>query len=129
MSQNEKNSVHEDKLRIANEVVSTIAGITASEVDNVFSMSGGLADGIANILGRKNLNKGVKVDLEDKEVIIEINIVVEYGSKIHEIAQEIQTKVRKSVEEMTGLTVLEVNVNVLGVNIEGLVKKQPEAEE
>ncbi|MCX7710807.1 MAG: Asp23/Gls24 family envelope stress response protein [Clostridia bacterium] len=129
MSESEKKTVHEDKIRIANEVVATIAGIAASEVENVTSMSGGLADGIANILGRKNLSKGVKVEVTGKEAVIDINIIVEYGCRIHEVAKEIQSKVRQAVEGMTGLNVVEVNVNVLGVNTETTAKKQAESEE
>lgn len=129
MSENEKKIVREDKIRIANEVVATIAGIAASEVENVTSMSGGLADGIANILGRKNLSKGVKVEVTGKETVIDINIIVEYGCKIHEVAREIQAKVRQTVEGMTGLEVVEVNINVLGVNTENTLKKAADTEE
>lgn len=108
----------DDKVKIADEVIATIAGITASEVEGVISMSGGMADGIAGILGKKNLTKGVKVEVGEKEVTIELSIVVEYGCKIHEVAKEIQEKVRQSIEKMTGLSVGEVMVNVLGVNTE-----------
>jgi len=107
----------EDKTRISEEVVMTIAGIAASQVRGV-SMSGNIGDGIAGILGRKNPGKGVRVELGDKEAVIDLSIIVEYGCKIPEIAKEIQGKVRQAVEEMTGLSVVEVNVNVLGVNID-----------
>ncbi len=118
----------EDKVRIANEVVATIAGIAASEVENVTSMSGGIAEGIASMLGRKNLAKGVKVEVGEKEAAIELSIIVEYGSKIHEVAKNIQERVRDAVESMTGLEVVEVIVNVLGVNIEKETK-EPKKEE
>ena len=111
-------------MKTANEVIATIAGIAASEVDGVTSMSGGMADGIASILGRKNLTKGVKVEVGEKEAAIEVSIVVEYGCKINEVAIDIQKKVREAVEEMTGLNVVEVVVNVLGVNIEKVPKEQ-----
>lgn len=117
----------EDKVKIADEVIATIAGIAAIEADGVTSMSGGIADGIASMLGRKNLTKGVKVEVGEKETAIEVSIVVEYGCKIHEIAKDIQQKVRDAVEVMTGLTVVEVVVNVLGVNIEKM-PKEPEKE-
>lgn len=113
----------EDKVKIANEVIATIAGIAASEADGVTSMSGGMADGIASMLGRKNLTKGVKVEVGEKEAAIEVSIVVEYGCKIHEVAKDIQKKVREAVEAMTGLNVVEVVVNVLGVNIERTPKE------
>lgn len=122
MSEAMKNE-HEDKIKVADEVIMTIAGIAASEVDGVVSMSGGLADGIAGILGRKNLGKGVKVEVSDKDVVLDLSIVVEYGSKIHMVAKEIQKRVRAAVEDMTGLTVTEVNVQVLGVSTAKELKK------
>lgn len=126
MSENIKKASREDKIKIENEVVATIAGIAASEVKNVTSMSGGLADGIASMLGKKNLAKGVKVDVGEKEATIDINIIVEYGCNMHEVAQEIQSKVRQAVESMTGLEVLEVNVHILGVNTEAPKKEETE---
>ena len=122
------NKVREDKIRIANEVVATIAGIAAVDVPHVTSMSGGIADGIANMLGRKSLAKGVKVEVGEKEAAIDVSIIVEYGCKIHEVAREIQRKVRESVEGMTGLQVVECNVNVLGVNTEKDDKKAEDIE-
>jgi uncharacterized alkaline shock family protein YloU len=109
---------HEDKIKIAPEVITIIAGIASGEVEGVASMSGGIADGIASMLGKKNLTKGIKVEAGEKETSIEVSIVVQYGCKIHEVAKEVQKKVREAVEWMTGLIVLEVTVNVLGVNIE-----------
>lgn len=126
MSESIKTGEREDKVKIANEVIATIAGIAASEVENVTSMSGGLADGIASILGRKNLSKGVKVEVGSSEAIIDVSVVVEYGCKIHKVAKEIQDKVRNAVEEMTGLHVVEVNVNVLGVNTDKELSKKVE---
>lgn len=119
-----KKSTREDKIRIADEVIATIAGIAATEVKNVTSMSGGIADGIAGILGKKNLGKGVKVEVGEKEVIVELSIIVEYGCKIHVVAKEIQDRVREAVEDMTGLNVVEINIHVLGVNIEKESKKE-----
>jgi uncharacterized alkaline shock family protein YloU len=109
--------VREDRIRISDEVIATIAGIAASEVEGVTSMSGGLADGIAGMLGKKNLGKGVKVELGEKQVEIELSAVVEYGCKIHIVAREIQKKVRETVEDMTGLKVIGIDVNVVGINI------------
>lgn len=123
MAEMQKKS-REDKVKIANEVIATIAGIAASEVEDVTSMSGGMADGIASILGRKNLTKGVKVEIGEETVAIEISIVVEYGCKIHEVAREVQKRVREAVEVMTGLSVVEVAINVLGVNMDKAPKKQ-----
>jgi len=108
----------EDRMKIADEAIAVIAGIATSEVENVTSMSEGIVNGIASMLGRKNLAGGVKVEVGEKEAAIEVSLIVEYGCKIHEVAKNIQKKVREAVEVMTGLQVVEVVVNVLGVNVE-----------
>ena len=103
-------------IKISDEVVSVIAGIAVSEVAGVAGMAGGFAGGITEVLsGKKNLSKGIKVDVGEKETKIDVNIIVEYGTRIPDVAFEIQNKVKKSVKEMTGLDVLEVNVHVQGV--------------
>ena len=102
---------------IEDEVIATIAGIAVSEVSGVAEMAGGFAGGISEVLsGKKNLAKGIKVVATEKDAKIDVNIIVEYGVRIPEIAFEIQTKVKKAVETMTGLKVTEVNVHVQGVN-------------
>lgn len=111
-------------IRITDEVIAIIAGIAATEVPGVFGMSGGIAGGIAEALGRKNLSKGVKVDAGEKEVVIDVYIIVEFGFRIPEVAWSIQEKVKKMVEEMTGLRVVEVNIHIQGVNIEKEHKKE-----
>ena len=106
-------------IKIANDVVAVIAGVAVSEVPGVASMAGGFAGGISEVLsGKKNLSKGIKVDADEKEVKIDVNIIVEYGSRIPDVAFEIQNRVKKSVENMTGLKVAEVNVHVQGVKTE-----------
>ena len=108
-----------DGIKIANDVVAVIAGVAVSEVQGVASMSGGFAGGITEVLsGKKNLSKGIKVEADEKEVKIDVNIVVEYGTRIPDVAFEIQNKVKKAVENMTGLKVAEVNVHVQGVKTE-----------
>lgn len=124
-----KKDIKEDKTRIADEVIMTIAGKAAAEVAGVVSLSGNIADGIAGILGKKNFGKGVKVEATEKEVVLDVSIIVEYGCRIHEVAKEVQDKVRIAVEEMTGLKVTEVNVNVLGVNVEKESVKKEEEED
>lgn len=108
-----------DGIKISNDVVAVIAGVAVSEVQGVASMAGGFAGGISEVLsGKKNLSKGIKVDTDEKEVKIDVNIIVEYGSRIPDVAFEIQNRVKKAVETMTGLNVVEVNVHVQGVNTE-----------
>lgn len=105
-------------IKIADDVVAVIAGVAVSEIPGVANMAGGFAGGITEVLsGKKNLAKGIKVDVGEKETRIDVNIIVEYGTRIPDVAYEIQTKVKKAVETMTGLKVVEVNVHVQGVNI------------
>lgn len=117
MSDIVKTQGKEDKIKISEEVIATIAGIAASEVDSLASMSGGLVDGIAGMLGRKNLGKGIKVEIKDNYVVIDLSIIMQYGCKIHEVSREIQERVRSAVESMTGMQVTAVNVNVLGISM------------
>ena len=107
-----------NNIKIADDVVAVIAGMAVSEIQGVANMAGGFAGGISEVLsGKKNFAKGIKVDVGEKETKIDVNIIVEYGTRIPDVAYEIQTKVKKAVETMTGLKVLEVNVHVQGVNI------------
>ncbi len=108
---NEKNGT----IRIANEVVGVIAGLAAMEVKGVYGMSGGMVDGITELLKKKNLAKGVKVEVGEKEAAVDLYIVVEYGAKIPEVAVAVQENVKRAIESMTGLSVVEVNVHIQGV--------------
>ncbi len=102
-----------DGLRIANDVIAAIANKATTEVPGVFSMSGGISD----VFGKK-MSKGIRVDTSDEaKTKIDVNIIVEYGVRIPDIAFEIQNRVKKAVESMTGLNVDEVNVHVQGVNL------------
>lgn len=104
-------------IQISNDVVAVIAGVAVSEVPGVAGMAGGFAGGITEVLsGKKNLAKGIKVEVTGNEAKIDVNIIVEYGSRIPDVAFEIQNRVKKAVESMTGLKVEEVNVHVQGVN-------------
>ena len=107
----------ENGIEISNDVIAVIAGVAVSEVQGVASMSGGFAGGITEVLsGKKNMAKGIKVDKTDNKAKIDVNIIVEYGSRIPDVAFEIQNRVKKAVENMTGFQVEEVNVHVQGVN-------------
>lgn len=109
---------------ISEEVVEVIAGAAASEVKGVASMTGSIAGGIAEILGKKSIGRGVKVDLKDGIAVIDLHITVIYGTKVPEMAAEIQEKVKKGVEGMTGLSVEKVNIYIEGVVIEKEPKKE-----
>lgn len=105
-------------IRIANEVVGVIAGLAAMEVKGVYGMSGGMVDGITELLKKKNLAKGVRVEVGEKEAAIDLSIIVEYGSKIPEVAVAVQENVKRAIESMTGLVVVEVNVHIQGVEFQ-----------
>jgi uncharacterized alkaline shock family protein YloU len=102
-------------IRIANEVVRIIAGLAASEVKGVIGMSGGVVDGFAELVKKKNLAKGVKVEVGEKQAAVDLFVIIEYGSKIPDIAYLIQENVKRAIESMTGLEVIEVNVHIQGV--------------
>ena len=109
---NEENS----SIQIADDVIAVIAGMAVAEVPGVAEMAGGFAGGISEVLsGKKNLAKGIKVDVQEKDVKIDVNIIVEYGTRIPDVAFEIQKRVKKAVENMTGLNPTEINVHVQGV--------------
>ena len=102
-------------VRISDDVVGVIAGIAAGEVDGVVGMSGGLVGGISEMLGKRNLSKGVRVEVGERQAAVDLHIVVEYGTRIPEVAQKVQENVKRAVESMTGLEVVEVNIHVQGV--------------
>ena len=116
MENNGEVTLENNNIKIADDVIAVIAGAAASEVSGVASMAGGFAGGISEVFsGKKNFAKGIKVETGDKETKIDVNIIVEYGVRIPDVAYEIQTRVKKAVEGMTGLKVSEVNVHIQGV--------------
>jgi len=102
-------------IRIADEVVGIIAGMAATEVPGVAGMSGGLVGGIAEMLGKRNLSKGVKVEVGEREAAVDLFIIAEYGVRIPDVALQVQENVKTAIETMTGLDVVEVNIHVQGV--------------
>ncbi|MWV45037.1 Asp23/Gls24 family envelope stress response protein [Paenibacillus sp. HJL G12] len=104
------------EIQIAPEVIEVIAGLATVEVKGVAGMSGGFAGGIAELLGRKNLSKGVKVEVGQREAAVDVSVIIEYGQRLPEVATEIQRNVKRSIEMMTGLTVIEVNVQIHDVH-------------
>ncbi|NBI30678.1 Asp23/Gls24 family envelope stress response protein [Chengkuizengella marina] len=102
-------------IRISNDVVATIAGLAAIETPGIAGMSGGISEGLAKRLSGKNVQKGVSVEVGKLETAIDLRVIVNYGSKIHEVCKNLQTNVKESVMSLTGLSVVEVNVKVEGV--------------
>ena len=121
------NSSENGSVKISNDVVAIIAGVAATEIAGVTGMSGGITGGITEMLGMKNLSKGVKVEMGEHETAIDLYIIVDYGANITEVGEQVQQNVKASIESMTGLNVIEVNVNIQGVNIpkEANVEAEP----
>lgn len=107
-------------IRIADDVVAVIAGLTASKIPGISSMSAGITEGFAKRVSGKNLTKGVHVEVGEQETAIDLRVVIEYGKSIPAVCRELQYEVKEAVENMTGLHVVQVNVKVEG--IEYLVK-------
>ena len=106
-------------VKISEEVVATIAGIAAEEVNGVYGVYTSFTDGLAERLGaKKNFSKGVKVEMLDNNVIVDVYIVVDYGAKIPDISWEVQENIKNNIETMTGLDVEKVNIHVEGVSFE-----------
>jgi uncharacterized alkaline shock family protein YloU len=103
-------------VRIANDVVAVIAGLAATEIEGVAGMSGGVTGGITEMLGRRNLGRGVKVEVGEREAAVDLFVIVEYGVRIPDVALRVQENVKQAIESMTGLKLLEVNVHVQGVS-------------
>ena len=100
------------EVRIADEVVAIIAGLAATEVDGVDSMAGNITNELVGKLGMKNLSKGVKVD-----VTVDLSLNIKYGYNIPDVSERVQDRVKSAIENMTGLTVLDINIRIAGVNI------------
>ncbi|WP_274365342.1 Asp23/Gls24 family envelope stress response protein [Paenibacillus thermotolerans] len=113
-------------IQIAPEVIEIIAGLATLEVEGVAGMSGGFASGVAELLGRKNLSKGVKVEVGQREAAVDVNVVIEYGRRIPEVASDIQANVKNAIASMTGLDVVEVNVHVHDVMFKGQERAEEE---
>lgn len=101
---------------ISDDVIGIIASLTVVEIEGVYSMSGGFARGLANVLGKNDLSRGVKIEKDNKNVKVELYLILEYEYSIPDLAWKIQDKVKRTVEAMTDLNVIEVNIHVQGVN-------------
>ncbi len=107
------------EIRIANEVVVVIAGLAATEVEGVHSMDGNVTNSVVSRLGMKNLSRGVKVDVNDGDISVDLALNLCYGYSIPEVCATVQDRVKNAIESMTGLTVSCVNVRICGVKVSG----------
>lgn len=123
----EEIALESNDIKIAEGVVASIAGVAVSEVSGVYGMAGGFVGGISEAFtGKKNITKGIKVELEGQEAKIDVNVIVEFGARIPDVAYEIQNRVKKAVEDMTGLKVAGISVHVQDVKIQGQEDREKE---
>ena len=106
------------RISIADDVVATIAGIAAMEVKGVAKLSGNISKELVAKLGKKNLSNGVKIEITEAGVNVDISLELEYGNSIKKVSEAVQAKVKQSIESMTGLTVKIVNVVVSGIKLD-----------
>lgn len=121
MAEDRKNvKIKEDTLgevRIADEVVAIIAGLAATEVDGVASMAGNITNELVSRLGMKNLSKGVKVEVGEENVTVDVALNIAYGYSIPKVSAKVQEKIKSAIETMTGLEVQSVNVRIATVDM------------
>lgn len=106
------------RIIFADEVVATIASLAVADVEGVATLTVGMVEGITEMLGKKNMTKGVKVEVGQEEAAVDVSVSIKFGYKIKEVCEKIQAAVKSSVETMTGLRVVEVNVFVQSVVFE-----------
>ena len=106
------------EVQIADEVVAIIAGLAATEVEGVAAMAGNITNELISKLGMKNLSKGVKVLVTDRSVDVDLALNIEYGYSIMKVSEKVQEKVKAAIENMTGLSVADVNIRIAGVVME-----------
>lgn len=106
------------EVQIADEVVAIIAGLAATEVEGVSSMAGNITNELVGKLGMKNLSKGIRVEVLEGVVSVDVALHMKYGYNIPEVSAKVQERVKNAIENMTGLSVSDVNVRIAGVDIE-----------
>jgi uncharacterized alkaline shock family protein YloU len=106
------------RVEIAPEVIEVIAGIAAAEVDGLYAMRGTFASGVAERLGKQTHNKGVRVELTDDGITIDVYCILNYGSSIPKVAENLQSTIRQSLKTMTQLDIAEINIHVVGINMD-----------
>ena len=120
MAENKEYAVQKEEngtIQISEEVIATVASVAAKDVDGVSDLSGNFGDDLAGMLGMKNANKGIRVQIEDDGVTIECSVVAKYGCSVVEMAKNLQAAIISAVESMTGLAVKDVAVNVSGIAV------------
>ena len=104
-------------INISEEVIAVVAGVAASEINGIAGMCTSFTGGLADLFGKKNYSKGVKVELTEEEVKVSVSVTVEYGCNIPDVAWEVQEKIKREVENMTSMNVVSVDVYVNGISL------------
>lgn len=111
--QNENEVVRENKLTFEDQVIKKIAGIASNDVKGILSMSGGFMSGLTDrFRSSEDITKGIDAEVGERQVALDLKVIVEYGKNIPSIFQDAVTKIKKSVYDMTGLDVIEINMHV-----------------
>ena len=123
------NATQGGKIIFAPDVIATIASFAAAEVEGVVGMAGGVVEGITGMLNaKKSMTKGIKVEVGEEEVAVDLSVIIRYGYKLHEVCTKIQTGIKNAIETMTGLRVVQVNVFVQSINFDKPEPKTKPAE-
>jgi uncharacterized alkaline shock family protein YloU len=113
-----KNYEEIGNVKVSDEVIMVIAGLAATEVEGVTSISGGITNAVISKTGAKSLSKGVKIAFQEDVVSVDISVTLDYGYSIPKVSAQVQDKVKNTIENMTGLTVASVNVRISGVDMD-----------
>lgn len=113
-------------IHISEEVIAAVAAVSAAEVDGVSGLSANIGTDIAELLGVKNLSRGIKLQVEGDQVIVDVAVLIKYGYAITDVAKHVQDAVMNGINAMTGLSVSAVNVHVGGVTMDRVQKKPRE---
>lgn len=128
LEMNQENSSH-GKVEIAPEVIEVIAGIAASEVEGVSQMRGNIATAVGERLGKRNHGKGVKVELSEEGIKVDVYCILKFGISIPSVAQLIQDNIRQALLNMTALEPVEVNIHIVGIQFENQKQQENEYEQ
>jgi uncharacterized alkaline shock family protein YloU len=126
MTEIQTNSSNIGQIQIADEVIAVIAGTAALEIDGVVGMASNFTGDLAEIMGKRNLSKGVKISVNEDSVSVEINLIIAFGYKIQDVSVEVQKKVKTAIETMTGLPSNEININIAGIHMDKTPKQKDE---
>ena len=111
-------------IRIADEVVKTIAAKAAGDVEGVYKLAGGVVDEVSKMLGKKRPTNGVKVEVGEVECRMEVYVVIKYGYRIPKVAEDVQKAVLEEVSKLSGLKVVEVNVYIQNIKVEEVTEEE-----